>query len=381
MDSRARNELAERLHEKIVVQAERFASEADANGLGAEPSSIPKLRDLQWLVDALRVEKSVSKHWPIMLIFCLTALCISILLDAPRHVSVVATATTSEVSFDYANSGNLSRDFQLIPNEIEIQNLELTGAMSSLPANVAKAQGQSSAEFPESAWKNLRIEQVYIQALPNSTATVKLQAVAPNGVRLCVNHAGLHVHAAGTKVGDSPQTSIDTEIQLKSSTQPDRSQGVGDEVCAEWQGTGSGEQLPLFANVPVGNLHISGSAVRVAGDDQRGDVFPSAIKSAKLTFSEIPGLKYAFDKDERLGFVDFKGQIRRLAVSKGLFELRATGQARSITRSLGGPEISIMPSRLTVLRAQYSEIWFAWGLLLYLVGLVSAFLAWRGNAV
>jgi hypothetical protein len=47
-------------------------------------------------------------------------------------------------------------------------------------------------------------------------------------------------------------------------------------------------------------------------------------------------------------------------------------------RSSGFAERDITPSRLALLRAQYGELWVAWGLLLYLVGLVTAFLKWRG---
>ncbi len=116
----------------------------------------------------------------------------------------------------------------------------------------------------------------------------------------------------------------------------------------------------------------------MAGEDDRSDVFPSALKSAQLTFPKAPGLKQTFERDERLGLKDFRGWLRNVALSKGLLEVRSIGDVSRVTRSYGYVERDITPSRLAVLRARYSEVWFVWGLLLYLVGLVTAFLKWRG---
>lgn len=371
MDPRVRAELAERIRAQVLSRTEEFARRAageEANQSNRE--TLADLKDLQWLYDALKAEAPAPKRWPLVAAFCFTALVLTILLLAPCSVGVLLRASTLALSFEIPSATQPSSDVQLIPSEIAARSITLAGSISSVPTGQVAAVGSSGGTFSATDWDTLRVEQVYLRAPSNTSPTIRLVAESRDVVRLCVQGADIFMDVAGTKAGEVPASDKEVQVHLSS---PKGEECVSLELA-------SGSDVPaILVNVPVGNLHVSGTEARVAGDDDRGDIFPSALKSAQLAFPGAPGLKYSFQHDERLGLTAFFGRLHDVSFAKGALDVYATGMAAKVTRSTGGAERSIVPSRLALLRARYSDLWFAWGLLLYLVGLLAAFLKWRGT--
>lgn len=371
MDAKEREALAEQLEAHVSARAEELAKTACSADDSAWRARIPELQDAQWLTETLRGERPTTRRWPIVAIFALTAVILTVLLGTPCVIPVSIRATTSDVAF--APTATTSGDVYLISAEIPISTLDFYGVFSSIPPGVTKADGA----FPATDWRNLRIEHVYLQPEPKETPKVTFTAKTPNSVRLCVERGELSLDIAGAKIDGAQATDRELQVHLAPEPQPKNEPKESREACVDWESTSSGA-LSILSNLPVKDLHVSGSELVVAGENDRSDVFPGALKSAQLTFPKAPGLKVTFEREEWLGLKDFSGLLKGLSLSKGLLEVHADGNAARVTRSTGVAERDITPSRLALLRARYSELWFAWGLLIYLAGLVTAFLKWRG---
>jgi hypothetical protein len=368
MDSKQREELADQLQALVEKHAERFAKAAESSEGSSRHVSLSEIKDFHWLSDILRPKQTARKRWPLVLIFCITALALTFLLASPSSINVLIRATTTEVAF----GSNESADIYLVPSEISVNAVQFYGTLTSVPSGAMNADGT----FVSSEWKNLRIEHIYVHLRPNEVPTMTLRTESPQTVLLCVEHGDLYVDVAGAKMGDA---SGDNEVAVHavSGSQVANATKERAEACARWEAT-SRDSLTILSNLPVTDLHVSGSEAVVAGENDRTTIFPTALKSARLTFPEAPGLKYAFEGDERIGLTKFRGQVASVSLSKGFLEVRASGTADRVTRSSDQAERSVVPSRLAILRTRYSELWFAWGTLLYLIGLVTAFLKWRG---
>ena len=371
MKSTEREALAKRVHDSVLARAEQLAKAGATDG--AWRANIPELQDAQWLVDTLKCEKDPPKRWPIILTFLVTAVTMTLLLGTPHSIAVLVRASTADIAFSLPARSPASGEIYLIPTEIPINALAFSGMVTSLPAGALNSEGTLEA----ADWKNLRIEHVYLQAPPNESPMVTLKAEAPNTVRLCVEGGDLYVDFAGANSKGGQGNDAETQVHIAGESSPKHTIQERPQACAQWAGS-SADGVSLFANLPANNLHVSGSELVVAGENDRGDVFPVSLKSAQLTFPNAPGLKQTFERYERLGLKDFHGSLQSVFLSKGVLEVRAFGTVSRAMRSSGFAERDITPSRLALLRAQYGELWFAWGLLLYLVGLVTAFLKWRG---
>jgi hypothetical protein len=371
MDSNGRETLAARVKARVLAAAEVLAATVESAEDSSWREKIPELQDTQWLADILEREPPRRQRWPLIAIFVITAVALLWLLDPPGSIPVLIRATTTDIAFAPLAS-TASSDIYLIPAEMSVNSLELYGLLTSIPPGSTKSDGV----FATPEWRNSRIEHVYLVMRPDQIPKVTLEAQASNGVRLCAEGGDLYIDFAGNRGNDAYAN--DEEIQLHLAPYPTRNTGKeNDEVCVRWE-SGSADAATILSNLSVTDLHVSGTELVVAGEDDRSDVFPSALKSAQLTFPKAPGLKQTFERDERLGLKDFRGRLRSVALSKGSLEVRSIGDVSRVTRSYGFVERDITPSRLAVLRARYSEVWFAWGLLLYLIGLVTAFFKWRG---
>lgn len=371
MDAKKRDALAKRLEDFVSAQAERLANDEVA---GAEPRpwSIDDLKDARWLADVLKDEKWRKKRWPIITIFAVTALILTILLSHPSLTAVVIQATTADVVFELSAPSKSDSDVYLIPQELPVSTIDFFGQIALVPSSNLRPDGT----FLASEWQNLRIDHVYVDPWPSQTPKVTVRVEAPDTVRICVSRSDLFVDVAGARVGDV-QGDREIQVHVAPPIRNEVAPGATSDPCARWKSRTS-ERLAILSNLPVEDLHVSGSELVVAGENDRSEVFPSALQSAKLTFPEAPGLKYSFERDERLGLTRFRGRLVAVSLSKGFLDLRAIGSAARVTRSSSLAERNILPSRLALLRAKYSELWFAWGLLLYLVGLFTAFLKWKG---
>jgi hypothetical protein len=368
MDSKQREQLADKLQILVEKHAERFAKTAESFDGSSRHVSLSEIKDFHWLSDILRSKQATRKRWPLVLIFCITALALTFLLVSPPSINVLIQAKTMDVAF----GSDASTDIYLVPSEISVNALQFYGTLTSAPSGLVNADGT----FLASEWKNLRIEHIYVHRRPNEVLTITLRTELPQSVLLCVEHGDLYVDVAGAKTGDAGGDS-EIAVHAVSGNQAANTAKERDEACARWQTT-FGDSRTLLSNLPVTDLHVSGSDAVVAGENDRTTIFPTALKSARLTFPEAPGLKYVSEGDERLGLTKFRGQVANVSLSKGFFEVRASGTADRVTRSSDQAERSVVPSRLAILRTRYSELWFAWGTLLYLVGLVTASLKWRG---
>lgn len=371
MDSKERKALAARLKARVLAETEELATRVEPTNDHSWHRKIPELQHTQWVADILTGEPPRQRRWPMIAIFAFTAVALLWLLGKPSSTPVLVRASTTEIAFTPLASA-LTSDIYLIPAEIRVNSLELYGLVTSVPPGSTTSDGV----FGMPGWRNPRIERVYLETRPPQIPKVTLQAQVSNGVRLCAEGSDLYIDFAGTRANDA--NANDQEIQLHLTHYPSKKSGQeSDEICVRWEST-SADAATIVSNLSVTNLHVSGTEVVVAGEDDRSDVFPSTLKSAQVTFPKTPGLKQTFERDERLGLRDFRGQLRNVALSKALLEVRSIGNVSRVTRSYGVVERNITPSRLAELRARYSEVWFAWGLLLYLLGLVTAFLKWRG---
>jgi hypothetical protein len=355
----------------VLARAEQLAK---ASAIGdAWRATIPELQDAQWLVDTLRSESEPPKRWPIIVTFLVTAIAMTVLLGTPHSISVLVRATTADIAFSLPARSRVSGELYLIPSEIPVSALAFSGTVTSLPAGALNSEGTIEA----SDWKNFRIEHVYLDAPPAQTPVVTLKAEAPNAVRLCVEGGDLYVDFAGTNVKGGQANDAETQVHIAGASNLKHPTQEKPQACVQWAG-GASETVSLLANLPANDLHVSGSELVVPGENDHGDVFPVSLKSAQVTYPKAPGLKQAFERYERLGLKDFHGSLQSVSLSKGTLDVRAFGTVSRSMRSSGFAERDITPSRLALLRAQYGELWVAWGLLLYLVGLVTAFLKWRG---
>ncbi len=369
MDAKKQDALSKRLEDFVSAHVERLAK-AELACAVSRPWSIDDLKDARWLAEVLKDEKWRKKRWPIVTIFAVTALILTILLSHPSQTAVAVQATTGDVAFELPAPSKSYTDIYLLSHVLPVDAIDFFGQIALVPSSDLGSHGT----FQASEWQNLRIDHVYINPWPNQRPKVTVKAEGSNNVRICASRSDLFVDVAGARVGDKRG---DREIQVRVTTLI-RSQVLPAETsepCVRWKSRTS-ERLVLLSNLPVEELHVSGSELVVAGENDRSEVFPSALQSAQLTFPEAPGLKYSFERDERLGLTRFRGRLAAVSLLKGFLDLRAIGSAARVTRDLA--ERNILPSRLALLRARYSELWFAWGLLLYLVGLFAAFLKWKG---
>jgi hypothetical protein len=372
METRERLALVDRLKALVGANTERLAKAAEPSECRAEPVSLSELKDIHWLADTLQAEQKPPNRWPLILIFGVTALVLSFLLTRPSTIAIVLHATTAEVAFGLSPGSELQNDVYLISKQLPITTLELFGSARAIPSTDVNLDSAVLA----TEWTDLRFEHVYLRVAPKKVPKLTLTAEAPSGVRLCIQDSELFLDLAGTKTTDS-QGDREFQIRVSPVAHASNAPATNSEACVRWE-SASRDALTVLSNLPISDLHVSGSDVRVAGENERADIFPTALKSARLIFPEAPGLRQVFDADERLGLTNFVGRLTSLSLSKGFLEVSANGRADSATKSSGLVEKSIVPSRLTIYKARYSELWFAWGLLLYLVGLVTAFLKWRG---
>jgi hypothetical protein len=153
------------------------------------------------------------------------------------------------------------------------------------------------------------------------------------------------------------------------------------QACALLESQAPAKRVSIVANLQIANLNVNGAGYRIAGVEDRADIFPSVLKTAKVSFQEAPGTRSSLESEQRLGLAKFSGQVRRVVWVNEQLQIEAAGTVNRITRAIGQTEQSLMPSRLNILRAKYSEVWFAWGLLLYILGVITALLKWHGYDV
>ena len=365
----------EKLNEVLTATATEAAAKAlagDEVGLLHRAAVLEAIKSAKGALTSART----PPRWPPVAIFIVTALLLAYLLGKPDTAAIAFDVSTRALDANLAAGSSQAEYLPFSTARIPVRSVFVEGVVSSLPADAPMARSASGASMTSDQWKVLVVEELHVSAPAGTDARLNVTTDA-GSLRVCAS-SQLTVQTRGIRsAGSEPELAVVLNV-----SPPVRITGAGKRVPGQACVTLTLDEASAFSlttQLPVREVSVSGPAAVPQGTDPLAVVFPTALVSGKLTFPEVPSTQYKFGPDERLGLVGAQGMLRKVDWKKDQLVLSFRGSATDVTRSTGQLEQKLIPSRLSHLRSSQSDVILAWGVLLYLFGLVLSLYKWIGE--
>lgn len=370
---------AQKLRKKVDADSHSLLASLGAPlSTGTLAERVGRLRDMDWLADRVSPRGDGKKRWPAVLIVIITAALLAFLLGTPSSSGVAIDAVTRSVQFQLPRVGE-GGEFASVLGRLSGESLVLEGTAQLVPKSAPMKVEARSATLSVPAGSALTITQFYLtHDGGKEPSALTLISESDRRLRICASNAKLSLDI---QVPDAAQADGLRNFQAHVSAVMPTGRKAASPACVVLETSAAVTREQLMGNMRIALLNVNGPAYRAQGQDDQADLFPSELKSAKVSFLDAPGTRAQIDEEHRLNLTAFQGQLRRVYWVKDRLQVQANGTVDLVTRSIGATQQDLMPKRLTLLRTKYSDLWVAWGLLLYLLGLGLSLLKWYGAKV